>query len=394
MARRRGIAEDPPVSPYELNRETAQARGLIAWYPTRINPATTMGVLRDLTGNYAPGVLTTAPPWAVDNIMGSHLSFAAAGPAYVDLGDMLLLPATDLTICMWAVITETATNGIWFCWDASSNWRCVFSKLQGWATRRVGSTTRDDYSPAGLVATTTTWAHFAFVYQMGTGYKTIYKNGVTLGTKNADHGAGALNMTSVNNIWIARASDVTQSMGFKLGSFSVYNRALSPAMIMALSAPQTRNDLYAGPRRRYYAPNKIVAALAGDISLDVARAMTPVRNVTTTGATSLAMARGAVTRGEASALAAISLDLARMANAAPSKTSYGAVTLGRAHTVSVSPWRAALGAVTVAIRRALALVGIEMPSPPSWRTFTPPAETRSYTPTAEIRTFTPERDKE
>lgn len=103
---------------------------------------------------------------------------------------------------------------------------------------------------------------------------------------------------------------------------------------------------------------------------------------------------GATEGGATTALGAATLGRTQAASATGGATALASTTLGRAHTVSVSPWRAALGAVTVAIRRALALVGIEMPSPPSWRTFTPPAETRSYTPTAEIRTFTPERDKE
>lgn len=121
----------PPNVPFEINRASSQARGLVAWWPSLASPGAS--ILRDLvSGKDMPFVGGPVDPdWVIDPILGPVLDFDGAGVQgdYLTRANVLHISTSDFSVSVW-VKSATTSDGLIVeeMWDAFSG-----SGGPGWA---------------------------------------------------------------------------------------------------------------------------------------------------------------------------------------------------------------------------------------------------------------------
>lgn len=318
-----------------------------------------------------------------------------------------------------------------------------YSDYDAWASypRIFGASNPSNQNPRTLLggsATGSAWANGGGVTIIATplgvsgvaivGAMDAYLNGADIGNLSSGYALNySLFIGGQNNGGSVAGLPTAQ---VTVQAFAIYARALSVAEVQAVSRQmaycEKNPDWSVWARRRRWFSIKQATAYSGSVALGRSHAATGLggatalaaitagRTHTTTDAgaatalssTTLGRTHAATELGTASALASVSagrelgvaeggaatalgsaaLGRTHAASASGSAAALAGVTLARAHGVSVSPLRTVLGAVTLAIRKALALVGLQPPATPSWRIYTPPADPRTHTPSADSRT--------
>lgn len=226
-----------PFGAFRVNRASAQAKGLLAWWPALGSRGCNVwydrvhGIsLANSGGVYDVSVDTLgwAKNWATDDIYA-----AATGAPF------LTAVGTQLTIAAWVRITSGSTgNRHIFSVTTNSSAAIAYQVLRSntglWFY--VGATSQ----ATGLVFSDTAWKHIVCRYDgqnlqsylngVEVGTPAAYSSVVSVGTENIP-AIGA--RTSAANYWRGDIADVR-----------VYGRVLSAAEIWQLYAPETRWALY------------------------------------------------------------------------------------------------------------------------------------------------------
>lgn len=233
----------PPVGYFTLNRESPQARGLVAWWPTLGSRGT--NVLRDMAGSTLGtfGAGATRPTWARDGVHGAVLS-CDGGDAVEMATPSAAIPIGDeaYSIAAWFNTTAMLRAGIIGWGNYGVNFQVNALRLNAagggeiihywWFSDLI--VVVGDISGA--------WHHVAVTYD-GTN-RVMYLDGVVIG---GDIPGVAHAVPNTANFTIAEtwpASDVEHWDG-ELGDIRVANVAWTPAEVWHMYANPW--DLYKTP---------------------------------------------------------------------------------------------------------------------------------------------------
>lgn len=236
--------------PVELNYNSPQAAGLVAWWPTLASRG--MNKLRDMSGQGLDGTFNGGLTWAADAGMGAALTFDGS-TGYVSVPDATVSPLATpyLTFAAWISIASFAGFG------AIANRRTA-TNLHGWSLQcdntagklafwvDVGGGNKSN-SSAGWSLNTV--CHVAITY--GGANMCTYRNGVLAATPSA--WSGAIVARTSPRFEIGRnIGGITNLFSGSIGAGQVNSVALPPSVIYQMAAPQTRWDLYR-PIQRFWA---------------------------------------------------------------------------------------------------------------------------------------------
>ncbi len=238
----------PPLEvPFELNYNSPQAAGLVAWWPMIASRG--MGKLRDMGGRGLDGTFNGGLTWAADGQMGVALKFDGSS-GYIDAGGAPCLAwgTGDFTVSGWI---NTSTSG--FAWLAekgddvlTASWRLYLRSSAPYVRFSVGTTNTSvgptDYRDGK-------WHHLAGVRSGDNAL--VYVDGALIQTIT---GVAAVNVTSALNLLLG----VQYSTGVKANYLNgaicqvvARNIAASPSIIWQMYDPATRWELYR-PIRRFW----------------------------------------------------------------------------------------------------------------------------------------------
>lgn len=266
---------NPPFStPFELNRNSPQARGLVGWWP--VAGTTTAGLnVRNRAVNGAPATKTGTITDTYSAVVGKALTFdgstgylALAGPN---------IPVTSFTL-PWTVAfwlrTMSDLSDKCFYGEGSSSSANPFLQIaaptvsprntlrvhiRNDAGSNIINAAGSTIALYGTSGYQTDWVHICFTDNAGSAV--LYINGVADATSFAYAPSGTLTLNRSSMGCLLRASPVNFA-ACSITDLRQYRRSLSAAEVWALYDPRTRWDLYAPLRQWYIAPT-VAAAAAG-----------------------------------------------------------------------------------------------------------------------------------
>lgn len=244
----------PPPGPFEINRASPQAAGLVAWWPTMASRGA--GVLQELVTGHN-GTFNNTPTWGQDPEIGWGLNYVTGDSDSVRVNNASILnPTTPFTVTAWfrcdtTVLSATNKNILL---KGTSSWSAAGMQYQlvipTYSTdlrlRISNGSAITDLNIAGPIVQGE--LHFgAGVFDGSNIHVYLGKQGKLLsnstawantpttsaGTFNIGEGAG-------DNYWTGFIFDVR-----------LYHRAVSASELFQHFTPATRWELYA-PRRRLW----------------------------------------------------------------------------------------------------------------------------------------------
>lgn len=259
----RTITRPPLDEPFELNRDSPQAEGIVAWWPTLGSRGT--GKLRDYGGRGLDGTFKGPgePAWVTDGQFGNVLSFDGSDD-YIDCGTALF-STTDAsqpyTVSVWM---KTSSDG-----GIITQYYALGSPANRWGLRVLGG--KLVYWKVVTLATSSQsindgiWHCVGFV-KSGSG-----ANGVQLYIDGKPDGTGTDNNAFLSaNTQIGTFGPMAVLFAGTMSDIPIHNAVLPPSVIWQMQAPQTRWELHR-PLRRVWAvklpigwrQNVITPVLAG-----------------------------------------------------------------------------------------------------------------------------------
>lgn len=235
----------PPLGlPWQINRASQQAKGLLYWWPT-IRPGGGYGRLpriQEVVGGYQHGTPGSGPTRVSDGVMGDVILTSSAF-AYIILGSGFKVPTASGAFVLWWKMTLTPASGNRVIASISNGTnRFVIGPVggtfyAGWMVS--GNDDRASFSSASMAAGT--WYHMAVTWVNG-GPTRIYLDGILAATN--DGNTGATWDTSGSAILVGLDTTTFYSTAVRIVDIRLYDRALEAAEVRALHAPQTRWELY------------------------------------------------------------------------------------------------------------------------------------------------------
>lgn len=231
--RRRWLLGRPPLDvPFELNTDSPQAEGLVAWYPTLGSRGA--NVLRDYAGRGLDGAFpggAANPSWVGDGRLGSALNFDGDYVTIADC-DSLDLPG-DITIAAWVrpvggvISLLMAKTQPVHTTTANANYAIsIRDTLRVMAYFGDGVNYRYNYPAVALTANI--WAHLAVVFS-GSDSIDIYFNGVE--QTPAMVGTATSKLTNSYPLIIGNLLTSGYAYPGRLADIRIHNVALSPNVI-------------------------------------------------------------------------------------------------------------------------------------------------------------------
>lgn len=273
-----------PPWPFEINRDSYQAKNLLFWYPHYIGQDSTVydfGPIRNNGPFYTGGV--TSPTWVKDPIHGNVLKYVKASD-----GDGVEIPdndyldiTTNITLTAWVYLLEPITNN-----------GHIISKYQAYSLRLFDKTAihgldftiwqssveldilpNQSPTPSNYQ---NEWLFCAGTYDGAQSLTLLIRpNGQELLATKAH--TGTID-TSTNPVYLGKTDPTWSTLimfqhGGYISDARIYDRVLSVAELRSLYHPTTRWDLYQAPTRRAYSvpaaapPVPDIASYAGQISI-------------------------------------------------------------------------------------------------------------------------------
>lgn len=251
----------PPLDqPVIMNRNSIQANGLQAWWPTLGSRGS--GKLVDASRHGYDGTLTSGPSWLADRMLGSVIDFDNTDD-YVDLGNgtTILTTATPFTLCWWELVkASTGTYGSRFRLPVAGGGEAFlvlrsdnqnYTALDFSVGSSAGTVLVATNAPT-VAASVGIWHHFAIVGLVGpenhiAANWAAYADAVSLSI-----GANASYSGIGNTVARIGFDGTDMPANCSMADIRIYNRPISPAEAWKLWAPQTRWELYAPVRQRVF----------------------------------------------------------------------------------------------------------------------------------------------
>jgi len=229
-----------PPSAFTLNHASPQAKGLVGWWPTAGTPGASVlhnySSRKQLVGTFPGGAAN--PAWATERALGVVISYSGAQDVTVASFNI-----SAVTVSMWVKTSQVADMHL-LNRDISAAHRVWQFRIQDSGGRKLQfvcfNTTGGLNTATGTTILTDGVLHHV-VGTYGSEMISVYVDGLYEGQAGR---TGTLSQ-QVAEMRIGKPGGFGGGYYTGLvGDIRVYNRALSPAEIWQLWAPQTRWDLY------------------------------------------------------------------------------------------------------------------------------------------------------
>ena len=246
---------NPPNTQFTLNRQSPQAKGLVAWWPFASMS------LRDLAGveDTAPSAGATIAP--TRNGLSLQLDEDGKSVYGVASSRLKIQPPITLHLAgMFTGVPDQYSNviGVSAHDDGSAPYAC-YAIFCGTTTLDFGTNKSGTWKDKGEICPMpSAGVPFALTFVISPSGGKAYLNGVAQAPDPGVENTIAFYADSEVSIG---AKEVDRNLNLQVQDSRIYNRALSPAEIWAMYDPATRWELYAPvmPRGVVYVP----AAAAG-----------------------------------------------------------------------------------------------------------------------------------
>ena len=265
MALRGWQGPTPPLGAnWSMNTRSPQAVGLVGWWPT----ISVGGLLPGRVGVKTPAALVNGATVAPHQIVGQALSLDGVDDHVLIANDQSLDFTTAYTLSGWFYPRQARNfEALFFRGDGTTDDIEVYFGSGRFITivhNRGNGGTFTSHATGIVTVTVGAWQHLAIVYESAAASRWfIYKDGVLVDSGVSS--GGGVEPLDTNRSWRIGATanaatfSATNELDGLVADPRMYNRALSPAEVFALYAPQTRWDLYGVPMTR----SKVAAAAAG-----------------------------------------------------------------------------------------------------------------------------------
>lgn len=242
----------PPLDvPFELNTDSPQATGLVAWWPTLASRGS--AVLEDRAAHgYRMSLVSGTVSWVADPLLGCPFQFD--GATWLAPLNNMPVPSLPVTLVFWHKPVSTTETGLF---DSAPGVAGTFrnAELSGGMASWQGSANR-----AAMSMTAGAWNHHVITFwHNGDRMITIYKNGVFLSTTTAS--VGGSTVFGWTRFRIGGQGDSLEAYHGSVADGRVIQGQPSPSVIWQMYDPATRWDLYR-PLRRFWP-----AFVAGAVSI-------------------------------------------------------------------------------------------------------------------------------
>lgn len=253
-----------PTGSYVLNRQSPQAKNLLAWWPTLGGNGIHLPELSNgINATYTSG----NPTWSRSANYGTAVSFDGTTDNYFDAGtDTRLNFTADFSLSFWVrLLSGHAVNDVLLCrgvWGTGGYYVQTVSGSPYKMAFYINQPTGIKFQSASDISEDI-WYHIAITRRGGSpGDTSIYINGVldiTTSTVN--------NPTSVPGytFYIGRYDTTSFEPVCDMADIRAYNRTLNSGEVARIYNPLTRWDLYKPvmTRRNFVAP--AAAAITGPL---------------------------------------------------------------------------------------------------------------------------------
>lgn len=272
MSRRGWPHRHPPNTPFRLNAQSEQARGLVAWWPGLASAGANL--LRDLSSyRRTDGTFGGTPVWAADGERGRVLDFGASD--LVDVGDIAELDGvTVLTLSAW-MKRRTSSDRVALSKTSNSTSNRVQIGLSITSTAQFFVASGGNAFGEASSISGADWFHLVMVFDGGQATNATRLLGYVNGVVQTLSFTGTIPATTAShtqNLEIGSIDTGTPifSEGW-IDDVRIYSRVLQPQEVLDLYRPATRWELYE-PVTRLWVVGKPPAA-GGAVTLIVQDAL-------------------------------------------------------------------------------------------------------------------------
>ena len=237
-----------PHVPFTIDRDSPQAQGIVAWWPTLGSAGA--NVLRDFGGRGFTGTFNGTLAWQVDNMMGAVPNYDGA-TTYVTTNKALIPLTGNFTITQWFSSTNTVTNA-----HLVTQYEAVIPTASGRFLTEVNRVSQKygcfHGSGAGVITSAASFStagpNLMVIRRAGNTFS-LFLNGV----QDASTGSSDVGIQDTAT-WIGVGRGIPNFGYFpgQIGDIRIYNRALSAAEVWQQWAPESRFDLYRPLLRRLW----------------------------------------------------------------------------------------------------------------------------------------------
>lgn len=249
----------PPVGPFDLNRDSLQARGLVGWWPA-------FGgydghLIRDRAGGGLDLTAQSGVTFGADGTLGVVGNYTSGGSAKATSSDshVLLTGAYTWTIWLWEPTfagTGSATQPV-VGGTTSDSWG--FSWIHG-SSSFVGAAYHQNsggsYFSAKLTTASLLQTRWYLIAGSWDGTNTLRARAFGDGYFEEVATTGVASVKALSGNFALNSAQAA----VKIGDARLYNVDLPTAALYQMWAPLTRWELYQTPKRRSYS---VAAAAAG-----------------------------------------------------------------------------------------------------------------------------------
>jgi len=232
-----------PTRPYALNKDCAQAQGLVAWWPM----AELNGLVRDWSGNLLSLTNNAATPWKGEHprsgqSQGLVPNFTAASSQWLSASGVPV-SAEPLTLAAWAWINTAANAEILALGVQSGTARhqLIFDVASHIEANSVTAAAASAFAATPTFYTDSAWHHACGVFSASNA-RAAYLDGTGKGTDTTSEVVSGLNLTSIGARYAGGV--LGGFLDGKVSDARVYSRALTDENVNALFDPETRWQLY------------------------------------------------------------------------------------------------------------------------------------------------------
>lgn len=248
-----GYTGQSPNILFDVNQDSGQARGLVAWWP--LIASRNQNLARDMaglgsTGDFPGGAAD--PTWEMDSAFGAVLNFDAASFQYVSVGSIfkpldvnepfsITLWMKQTTVSAWGLLSIETTGAL--AYEIFTHTALAYAPISFGSGVAAPGVNRQIRFTTDFSAALTVWNHIAVTFDgvdatAQASYK-LYRNGQSEAISDSGTFGNIGNVTRLGRLGTS---------GFylhgHLSDVRVYDRVLTPTEVFLQHAPDTRWELY------------------------------------------------------------------------------------------------------------------------------------------------------
>lgn len=247
----------PPSGRFTINRDSPQAKGLVAWFlngrPTYFDP--------DVSGINGGTVVLQTPDWRIDTERGLGLNFDRTTKEGIASFPRTPVTAPPFTLSVWVrSVDVTLLQTLMALGSSTNNWHSYMLNIENSKPTMAtyDGTTRTLSTASNLI--NNTLYHIVGIWKATNNWKIYVDGGRETAVQTNDEVPLGIGSVSIGGLYYWTGSGMTWDASYHAGGVifdaRIYNTSLTDQEVYQLYSPETRWDLYlpAAPPRFWSVP--------------------------------------------------------------------------------------------------------------------------------------------